>query len=327
MRSLFFSSWQRLAAALTTLTIALIASNSQAAALDGPLTLVVGYAPGGSTDRVARVIGEKLQAKLGVPVVVDNKTGAGGRIAAQQTKRTPANQNVLMLGNPAVMVVAPLVFKDVGYDPEKDFAPVSRVTDYQFAVAVGHEVPVRELSHMVAWLRANPEKANFGVPAAGSLPHFFGLMLGDVVKLTPQIVGYRGSAPLVNDLLGGQVPVAIDTVDSLYPQHAAGKIRILAMSGTQRASFAKDIPTFREAGFNIAATGWNAFFAPAAMPPAKVQLLGQAIRETMQDASVRRAFEAMNLTPVVSTPAETAQMLKAFRAQWEPVVKRTGFVP
>jgi tripartite-type tricarboxylate transporter receptor subunit TctC len=313
---------------VAALAVALAAPGTHAAAaLDGPLTLVVGYAPGGSTDRVARVLGEKLQARLGVTVVVDNKTGAGGRIAAQQVKRTPANQNVLMLGNPAVMVVAPLVFKDVGYDPDKDFVPVSRVSDYQFAVAVGHEVPVRELSHMVAWLRANPEKANFGVPAAGSLPHFFGLMLGDVVKVAPQIVSYRGSAPLANDLLGGQIPVAIDTLDSLYQQHAAGKIRILAMSGTQRASFAKDIPTFREAGFNIAATGWNAFFAPASMPPAKVALLGQAIREAMQDPAVRTAFETMNLTPVVSTPAETAQMLKAFRAQWEPVVKRTGFVP
>jgi tripartite-type tricarboxylate transporter receptor subunit TctC len=316
--------WRLVAA----LSVALASSSAHAAAaLDGPLTLVVGYAPGGSTDRVARVLGEKLQARLGVTVVVDNKTGAGGRIAAQQVKRTPANQNVLMLGNPAVMVVAPLVFKDVGYDPDKDFVPVSRVSDYQFAVAVGHEVPVRELSHMVAWLKANPEKANFGVPAAGSLPHFFGLMLGDAVKVTPQIVSYRGSAPLANDLLGGQVPVAIDTLDSLYAQHAAGKIRILAMSGTQRASFAKDIPTFREAGFDIAATGWNAFFAPVSMPPAKVQLLGQAIREAMQDPSVRKAFETMNLTPVVSTPAETAQMLKTFRAQWEPVVKRTGFVP
>jgi len=316
--------WRLVAA----LSVALASSSGHAApALDGPLTLVVGYAPGGSTDRVARVLGEKLQAKLGVTVVVDNKTGAGGRIAAQQVKRTPANQNVLMLGNPAVMVVAPIVFKDVGYDPDKDFVPVSRVSDYQFAVAVGHEVPVRELSHMVAWLKANPEKANFGVPAAGSLPHFFGLMLGDVVKVAPQIVSYRGSAPLANDLLGGQIPVAIDTLDSLYPQHAAGKIRILAMSGTLRASFAKDIPTFREAGFNIAATGWNAFFAPASMPPAKVQLLGQAIREAMQDPAVRTSFEQMNLTPVVSTPAETAQMLKTFRAQWEPVVKRTGFVP
>ena len=322
MRSLF--RW-RLVAAIGVVAVA--SSNVCAAALDGPLTLVVGYAPGGGSDRVARLIGDKLQAKLGVTVLVENKAGAGGRIAAQQLKRTPADQYVLMLGNPAVMIVAPLVFKDVGYDPEKDFVPVSHVADYQFAVAVGHDVPVRELSHLVAWLKANPEKANFGVPAAGSLPHFFGLMLGETVKVTPQIIGYRGSAPLANDLLGGQVPVAIDTLDVLYAQHVAGKVRILAMSGTQRASFAKDIPTFREAGFNIAATGWNAFFAPASMPPAKVQLLGLAIREAMQDASVRKAFETLNLTPVVSTPASTAQMLKTFRAQWEPVVKRVGFVP
>jgi tripartite-type tricarboxylate transporter receptor subunit TctC len=321
MRSLF--SWRLVAG----FSVALASWGVQAAALDGTLTLVVGYAPGGGSDRVARVIGDKLHSALGVTVVIENVAGAGGRIAAQQVRRAGPNQNVLMLGNPAVMVVAPLVFKDVGYDPDKDFVPVSRVADYQFAVAVGREVPVREWPHLVAWLQANPEKANFGVPAAGSLPHFFGLMLGDAVKVAPQIVSYRGSAPLANDLLGGQLPVAIDTLDALYAQHAAGKVRILAMSGTQRASFAKDIPTFREAGFNVAATGWNAFFAPASMPPAKVQLLGQAIRAAMQDASVRSAFETMNLTPVLSTPAETAQMLKTFRAQWEPVVKRAGFVP
>jgi tripartite-type tricarboxylate transporter receptor subunit TctC len=321
MRSLF--SWRLVAG----FSVALASWGVQAAALDGTLTLVVGYAPGGGSDRVARVIGDKLHSALGVTVVIENVAGAGGRIAAQQVRRAGPNQNVLMLGNPAVMVVAPLVFKDVGYDPDKDFVPVSRVADYQFAVAVGREVPVREWPHLVAWLKANPEKANFGVPAAGSLPHFFGLMLGDAVKVAPQIVSYRGSAPLANDLLGGQLPVAIDTLDALYAQHAAGKVRILAMSGTQRASFAKDIPTFREAGFNVAATGWNAFFAPASMPPAKVQLLGQAIRAAMQDASVRSAFETMNLTPVLSTPAETAQMLKSFRAQWEPVVKRAGFVP
>jgi len=321
MRSLF--SWRLVAG----FSVALASWGVQAAALDGTLTLVVGYAPGGGSDRVARVIGDKLHSALGVTVVVENVAGAGGRIAAQQVRRAGANQNVLMLGNPAVMVVAPLVFKDVGYDPDKDFVPVSRVADYQFAVAVGREVPVREWPHLVAWLKANPEKANFGVPAAGSLPHFFGLMLGDAVKVAPQIVSYRGSAPLANDLLGGQLPVAIDTLDALYAQHAAGKVRILAMSGTQRAGFAKDIPTFREAGFNVAATGWNAFFAPASMPPAKVQLLGQAIRAAMQDESVRKAFETMYLTPVLSTPAETAQMLKTFRAQWEPVVKRAGFVP
>ncbi|MBN9426664.1 MAG: ABC transporter substrate-binding protein, partial [Burkholderiales bacterium] len=143
-------------AAIPALALGSAAWAQQRPALDGPLRIVVGYAPGGSTDRVARIVGERLQARLGVPVVVENKTGAGGRLAAQQVRITPAGQNVLMLGNPAVMLVAPLVFKDVGYDPDRDFVPVSHVNDYEFGIAVGSAIPVRELNHLLAWLRANP---------------------------------------------------------------------------------------------------------------------------------------------------------------------------
>lgn len=296
-----------------------------AATLDGPLTLVVGYAPGGATDQVARLVGERLQARLGVSVVVDNRTGAGGRIAAQQARRTPASQNLLLLGNPALMVVAPAVFKDAGYDPEADFVPVSNVNQYDFGIAVGREVPVRELSHLIAWLRANPAKVNFGVPATGSLPHFFGLMLGEAVKLDPQIVGYRGSAPLAQDLIGGALPVGIDTFETLYPLQQGGKIKVLAMSGTQRAPFAKEIPTFKEAGLNLTASGWNAFFAPASMPADKVQALSEAIREVMKEPALQARFARLNMTPVVSTRAETQAMLKAYRAQWLPVIRRSNF--
>src|SRR5438105_8504440 len=155
------------------------ASPAFAQSLDGPLHIIVGYAPGGSTDRVARIVGDKLQAKLGVAVLVENKTGAGGRLAAQYAKAPPPGQNVLLVANPATMLVAPLVFKDNGYDPDRDFVPVSHVNDYEFAVAVGAAVPVRELAHLIAWLRANPNQANFGVPATGSLPHFFALMMGE----------------------------------------------------------------------------------------------------------------------------------------------------
>jgi len=246
---------------------------AQAQPLDGPLHLVVGFAPGGSSDRVARIVADKLQGKLGVPVVVDNKTGAGGRLAAQQVKATPAGQNVLMLANPAVMTVAPLVFKDSGYDPERDFVAVSHVNNYEFAVSVGAAIPVRELTHLLAWLRANPGKANFGVPATGSLPHFFALMMGEKAKVDAQVVGYRGSAPLLNDLLGGQVAVGVDTFDTVLPQHEAGKIRILAISSDKRSPLAPHIPTFKEAGLDLVAIGWNAFFAPASMPKAKVDLL------------------------------------------------------
>lgn len=307
--------------------VAAAALSAQAQPLDGPLRIVVGYAPGGSSDRVARIVGEKLQAKLGVPVLVDNKTGAGGRLAAQQVRTTPANQNVLMLANPAVMVVAPLVFKDNGYDAERDFVPVSQVNNYEFAVAVGTAIPVRELSHLLAWLRANPGKANFGVPATGSLPHFFGLMAGAKAGVDAQVVGYRGSAPLLTDLMGGQVAVAFDTFDTVLPQHEAGKIRILAVSGEKRSPHAPTIPTFKEAGLDLAATGWNTFFAPASMPRGKVEALAKAIREVMLDPDTVRKFNDARMTPVASTPAQTEAMLKAFRAQWTPVVQKSGYQP
>ncbi|RYF27091.1 MAG: ABC transporter substrate-binding protein, partial [Comamonadaceae bacterium] len=190
------------------------ALSTPAWAQDATLRLVVGYPPGGSSDRVARIVADKLQAALGSPVIVENKVGAGGRISAQYVKNAPANQPMLLLANPAVMVVSPLVMTDVGYDPARDFVPVSEVNSYVFGVAVSTAVPVKELPHLLAWLRANPAQANIGVPATGSLPHFFALMLGQQAKVTAEAVGYKGSAPLLTDLIGGQVPVAVDTLDS-----------------------------------------------------------------------------------------------------------------
>ncbi|WPG40767.1 Bug family tripartite tricarboxylate transporter substrate binding protein [Variovorax sp. EBFNA2] len=297
------------------------------AVLDSPLRIVVGYAPGGATDRVARIVGDKLTAQLGVPVIVENKPGAGGRLAAQQVKATPAGQNVLMLANPAVMIVAPLVFKDNGYEPERDFVPVSHVNAYDFALAVSPTLPVRELNHLLAWMRANPQQANVGVPATGSLPHFFGLMVGEKAKVQTQVVGYRGSAPLLNDLIGGQVPIAVDTEDVVLPQHNAGKLRILALSGEKRSPFAPNIPTFKEAGLDLAATGWNTFFAPATMPKDKVERLATTIHAVMQDPDTQRKFKDAGMTPVVSTQAQTAAMLKAYKAQWAPVVQKSGYQP
>jgi len=311
----------------TAAVLALVAGAAQPQSGDSTLRIVTGFAPGGATDRVARIVADKLQAKLGVTVVVDNRTGAGGRLAAQLVKATPPGQQVLMLANPAVMVVAPLVFKDNGYDPERDFVPVSHVNDYDFAVSVGAAVPVKELSHLVAWLRANPDQANFGVPATGSLPHFFALMLAEKAGVRAQVVGYRGSAPLITDLIGGQVPVSIDTLETVLPQHASGKLRILASSGAHRAAISPDIPTFRESGLPLVATGWNAFFAPATMPAAAVQRYAQAITEVMKDPDTQRRFLAAQMTPVASTQAQTQAMLKAYRAQWAPVVQKSGYQP
>jgi tripartite-type tricarboxylate transporter receptor subunit TctC len=293
--------------------------------LDGPLRIVVGYAPGGASDRAARLLAEPLRELLGVPVTVENKTGAGGRLSAQQVKAAGSDQNVLLAGNPAIMVVAPLVAASVGYDARADFVPVSQITAYDFGVAVGPSVPVKEFNHLLAWLRANPAQANFGVPATGSLPHFFALMLAQSARVSAQVVGYRGSAPLVTDLIGGQIPVAIDTLDSLIPQHQSGKLRILAVGAASRSADTLNLPTLTESGVKVVADGWNTLFAPAGMPAAKVALIGRAVEQAMRAPELQAKFRAASMIPVAKSSAQTAKDLEAFRAKWEPVIRASGF--
>lgn len=212
-----------LAALLSTSLLSITGVQAQ----DNNLRLIVPYPPGGSTDLAARIVANELQTRLGSNVVVENMVGAGGRLAMQNIKRMPADANVLVIANPALITVAPLVFKSTGYDPDADFQALSQVSIYEFGVAVGTAVPVREFPHMMAWIKANPEKANFGVPATGSLPHFFALMVNKATNTNSPVIGYKGSAPLNTDLMGGHVPVAIDTVDTMLPLHLAGKIKIL----------------------------------------------------------------------------------------------------
>lgn len=295
----------------------------------GPIRIVVGYPPGGASDRAARLVGDRLQQVLKRTVIVENRAGAGGRLAAQQLVNTPPDQTVLMIGNPAVMSVAPLIYKDkdLRFDPLKDFVPIAAVTDYEFGVAVGAALPVREVSHMVAWLRANPNKANAGVPATGSLPHFFALMLSELAQVHIEVIGYRGSAQLVTDLIGGQIPLAFDTLDSLLPQHEAGKLRILATSGARRSQFSPNVATLREQGQPLVATGWNHLFAPATTPVATAELLSKAVFQIMSEPNTRAKFTAARMLPVAMTQVQTVAAFKAFNAQWRPVIERSGFKP
>lgn len=302
------------------------AAQGTASKLSEPLTIVVGYAPGGATDRAARIVANNLQDKLGVSVVVENKTGAGGRIAAQHVKNAGPNDNMLLLGNPAVMVVAPLVFESLAYDAEKDFQPVSMVTEYGFGVAVSADSQIKDMQGLVDWAKSNPEQFNVGVPATGSLPHFFGLMLAKQIGVEGQIVGYRGSAPVITDLIGGAVPVAIDTLDVLTRQHQGKRIRILASSGQEREANLPDVPTFKQAGIDLQASGWNTFFASSSMPKDKAGMLGEVIKSVTADPAVRKTLLDGDLIPVSANAQETGKLVDAFRAQWAPVVKASGFV-
>ncbi len=320
--------WIRIALGAASAVVALAASSFVATkalaqtAGNNTLRIVVPYPPGGSSDRAARVLAEVLSARVGTPVIVENIVGAGGRLAMRQLAALPADSNVLVLANPALMVVAPVVYKNNGYDPERDFQPVSQISTYEFAAAVGPAVPVREFNHLMAWVRANPDKANVGVPATGSLPHFFALMLGQASGARIEVIGYKGSAPLSTDLIGGHLPVAIDTLDTLLPLHEGGKLRILATSGSKRA--VASLPTFREAGLNISATGWNVLYARSGMPAATVDKLSREIAAVMAQPDVQKQFVAAKAEPVAATQQQTRQMLDAFKAQWTPVIQKSG---
>ncbi len=298
---------------------------AQQAPLESPLTIVVGYAPGGSSDRIARLVATRLTERVGVPVVVENKSGAGGRIAAQGMRAVSAEQNVLMLANPAVMVVAPLVYAKAGYDAQRDFKPVSLVSRYKFALAVSADSPIRNVDGLRQWLKSHPRQFSLGVPATGSLPHFFALMLGRELGDAPEVVGYRGSSPLITELIGGVLPQGIDSLDTLLPQHRSGKLRILATSGEQRPAELNDVPTFREQGLDLVADGWNAFFAPASMPQARIDRLSADIAAVMKEPAMQEAVRAVYLEPVSMDAGETARELAAYRKQWEPVVREFGF--
>ncbi len=309
--------------AAAALGLCLLLGSSAAKAQDNNvLRLIVPYPAGGGTDRTARLLAEALQPRLGQTVIVENVTGVGGRLAMRQFAAAPADANLLLLANPALMVVAPKVFQNNGYDPDKDYQPVSVVTTYEMAVAVPATSPIREFGALLAWLRANPDKASIGVPATGSLPHFFALMLTEQANTKAEVIGYKGSAPLSTDLIGGHVPVAIDAFETLLPQHEAGKLRILSTSGEKRAL--PDVPTLKESGSAIVAEGWNVFIARSTMPADKVERLAREISAAMATPAMREKFAAMKAVPVAMDRAQSRATIDAFKKQWLPAIDKAG---
>lgn len=290
-----------------------------------PVRILVGFPPGGSADTTARLIAEKMSAIMGNPVIVENRPGAGGRIAAQAVKDAAPDGNMLMIAPLAVMVVQPVVFKSVKYDTTKDFTPIGNAALFPLAVAVGPATPAKTFAELIAWLKANPMQANFGSPATGSLPHFLGEMIGQALNVKIQHVPYQGGAPLMTALLGSQLPVGIDTPAEFAENHRAGKLKILAVSGGQRAAQFPDVPTLREQGVNLEASAWFGIFGPAGMPAARTESLSTALSAALRQPDVISKLAALGLQAAPESSAEMARRMAADKARWEPVIKSTGF--
>ncbi len=312
--------------AATLMTTALLAPAGAFAQSDKPLRVIVGFPAGVSIDVVSRIVADKLKDELKRPVIIDNRAGAGGRLAADLLKSAAPDGNTVMVTPVVVPVLAPMVFSKLGYNPETDFSPVVRLCDFSFALAVGLNTPAKTLKEYVAWIKANPQKANFGSPAAGSLPHFFGEMIGNTLGINMVHVPFNGGAALQSAVLGGHVPAGIDVVMEWQQNSKAGKVNILATSGPSRSKVMPDVPTFKELGYpDIVGQGWFAMYAPAKMPAEQIEVLNRAVNKVLAMPDVRDRFAALGLDPGDGTAADLQRTMHDDTRRWAPIVKKSGF--
>jgi tripartite-type tricarboxylate transporter receptor subunit TctC len=288
---------------------------------------IVGFPAGGATDTVARLVAEAIQGKYAAAVVVQNRTGAGGQIAAAAMKTLPADGTALLFTPAFPMVIYPHVYKDIRYDTLKDFIPVAATHFGTLALSIGPGVPddVKTLKDFIAWAKKNPDKASFGAPTGGA-QHFTGLMLARDANIQLQLVSYRGGGPSVVDALGGHIPAVITPLAEVLPNAREGKLRILATTARERSALAPDIPTFFELGFEkIVVQDWSGFLAPAGTPPEIVARANAAINAAMESPNVREAMAKLGMEVGTQTPAAFAQTVRESWERYRDIVKASGF--
>jgi tripartite-type tricarboxylate transporter receptor subunit TctC len=296
-----------------------------ALAQDRTTRIVVGFPAGGSVDVIARLLAEKLRVSLSQNVIVDNKPGAGGRVALNEVKRAAPDGQTLILSPSGALVISPWLYSNLGYDPIKDFTTISRVTTFDFAITAGPGAPPGDLKAVLAWMKANPTKANYATSGAGTVPHFAGLLLGQAAGVPLTHVAYKGGAPAAQDLIGGQIPLMVDTASETLEHHKAGKVRILAVTGEQRSKALPDVPTLKELGINTAADAFFGLYGPAGMAPDLVARIDRAVADALRAPEVQEKIYGFGLVPNHSSAAELASTQAAHLKRWEQPIKASGF--
>lgn len=293
------------------------------------LRILVGFPPGGGTDAIARLIGEALKSELGATVVVENRAGAGGQLAAQALKAAAPDGNTVFISHDHTISILPLVSKTPGFEPAKDFVPVGGFASFVNAFAVSPGTPAKSMDEYVAWVRSNGGgKGTVGVPAPASTPEFLVKVLGERYKLDLVPVPYRGSAPMMGDMLGNQVAAGVGSVPDFIENHRAGRLRVLAVLGRARQSALPDVPSFGEMGL----TGFDdlpyyGFWAPAGTPAAAVEGFSQALARAMAKPEVRERLGQLGLAVDVMSPAQLATREAGYTRNWAEIIKRSGFQP
>jgi len=295
----------------------------------GAIRLVLGFPAGASSDALTRVVGEQMGKTLGQTVIVDNKAGAGGRLANEFVKAAAADGSTLLVTPVATMSIFPHSYAgQLRYDPFKDFAPVAHLANFEIGLAVNAQVPVKTLAEYVAWVKSDPAKNGFyASAAAGSLPHFFGVMFAKSAGITLTHVPYKGTAPAMQALAAGEVAALSTVVADIQSVVDAGKARILAVAGEQRDPSVPNVPTFKELGFDLVAQPWYAMFAPAGTPNAVIERTAKAAIAAVNDPATRKRLLDMHLQPTGFGPERLAKIVQDDYERWGPVIRASGFKP
>ncbi len=296
-----------------------------ARAEETPLRVVLGYPPGASSDTLTRLVADRMRVALGRPVVVENKTGAAGIVACLNVKAAPPDGNTLLMTPLANMVAFPHSYGKLDYDPFKDFAPVAEMATFDLALGVGADVPAKTLADYAALVRKGGAYANFASAAAGSLPHFFGLMFAKTAGLQLTHVPYKGTASVMQAMMSGEIPAAVLAVADWGTLAASGKGRMLAVSSAARLAQFPQVPTFKESGYDIEGSAWYGLFAPAGTPQAIIDRQAAAAIEAVRQPDVRQKLETLGLQVTGRGPADMARILRADDEKWGPVIRASGF--
>jgi tripartite-type tricarboxylate transporter receptor subunit TctC len=306
--------------------LSLSANAGEAFGQSGPLTKIVfPFAAGAGGDTLCRVVAQHVSQPLDRTVIVENRTGGDGLIGIKSVKGASPDGTTVLVTTGPTMYLLPMTETQPSFDTARDFVPVSLLARFEFGVVASPAIDVKDFKQLVAWLRANPAKATFGVPSNGTIPHFTGTRLEQVLGIPLTRVPYRGSAPIINDLVGGHLPFAITTVADCIAQHRAGGVRLLAVASAERSPFLPDVPTLRENGIELVADGWYGMWLPAGSLPDFVAKLSAAVIAALAKPEVREKLLAIGLIPVGSTPEGLTQELAANTAFWQPIVKATGY--
>ncbi len=300
----------------------------QPAVIQKPARIILGFPPGGSLDTIARLLAERLKGTYAPSVTVENRAGAAGRIAMDLVKASEPDGTAITMGPASVAVLYPHVYKQLSYDPLKDFTPVSTVCTFQFGFTIGPMVPaeVKTPQQFAAWCKANPKDASFGSAGEGTMAHFAGLMVSRALGLNLQHVAFKGGAPALQAVVGGQIAASINVLVEPLPFVREGKLRALGVTGPQRATYLPQAPTFVEQGFReVSVEEYFAAWLAPRTPAAIANGLAESLKKAIQTKELEDAYAARAFAPSFTTPQELDRMVRADLEKWGPIVKASGF--